>query len=203
MRLSLRPAGLQADRAALHPQRQRRECKEAVFQPEKATKAEGGNLLSYTKTWTEKGPGGEAMFAFRPPQPQIQAVSGRQGESGPLYLYARIRPDLKIEKATPFSENAVFLLDTSLSEHPDRFDVSMKLLQKILESDPDIKRFNVLTFNVGAAWIEPKGWLDNTTANRDKVMERLDGLLLKGRPISRRRWINWCGRRSPSMPARR
>jgi len=156
------------------------ECKDAVFQPKEAVKAEGGGVLSYTKTWGDKGPGGEALFAFRPPQPQVQAVSGRQGESGPLYLYARIRPDLKVEKASPFSENAVFLLDTSLSEHPDRFAVSMKLLRKILETDPDVKRFNVLTFSVGAAWLEPKGWLDNTAANRDKVFDRLDGLLLEG-----------------------
>jgi hypothetical protein len=156
------------------------ECKDAVFQPKDATKAEGGDTLSYTKTWTEKGPGGEAIFAFHPPQPRVQAISGRQGESGPLYLYARIRPDLKVEKAAPFSENAVFLLDTSLSEHPDRFAVSMKLLRKILETDPDIKRFNVLTFSVGAAWVEPNGWLDNTPAGREKVFDRLDGLLLEG-----------------------
>jgi tetratricopeptide (TPR) repeat protein len=155
------------------------DCKEAVFQPKEATKAEGGDVLSFTKTWADKGPGGEAVFAFRPPQPQVQAISGRQGESGPLYLYARIRPDLDVAKAAPFSENAVFLLDTSLSE-AGRFAVNMMLLRKILETDPDIKRFNVLTFNVGAAWVEPGGWLDNTAANRDKVFERLEGLLLEG-----------------------
>ncbi len=156
------------------------ECRDAVFQPKEASKAEGGNVLSFTKIWTEKGPGGEAVFAFRPPNPEVQAISGRQGESGPLYLYARIRPDLKIEKAAPFSDRAVFLLDTSLSEHPDRFAVSMKLLRKILETDPDLKRFNVLTFSTGAAWAEPNGWLENTAANRDRIFERLDGLLLEG-----------------------
>jgi hypothetical protein len=156
------------------------ECQDAVFRPKDATRAEGGGALSFTRTWTEKGPGGEALFAFRPPQPEVQAISGRQGDNGPLYLYARIRPDLKAEKAAPFSDSAVFLLDTSLSEHPDRFAVSMKLLRKILETDADVKRFNVLTFSVGAAWVEPKGWLDNTAANRDKVFARLDGLLLEG-----------------------
>src|SRR5205085_9407961 len=125
---------------------------------------------------TGQGPGGDAVFAFRPPQPQVQAISGRQGENGPLYLYARLRPDLDVAKAAPFSENAVFLLDTSLSE-ADRFAVNMMLLRKILETDPAIKRFNVLTFNVGAAWVEPNGWLENSAANRDKVFERLEGLL--------------------------
>src|SRR5205807_7456651 len=65
-------------------------------------------------------------------------------------------------------------------EHPDRFTVSMKLLRKILESDPDVKQFNVLTFNVGAAWVEPKGWLPNTAEGRDEAFRRLDGLVLEG-----------------------
>ena len=38
----------------------------------------------------------------------------------------------------------------------------MKLLKAILESDQDIEAFNILTFNVGAAWVEPEGWLPNT-----------------------------------------
>jgi hypothetical protein len=124
--------------------------------------------------------GGDAVFAFTPPHPEVQAISGRQGESGPLYLYARVRPELKIEKAKPFARHAVFLLDTSLSEHPDRFDLNMKLLRGILEADSDIERFNVLTFNVGAAWVEPNGWIDNTAAGRDTVFKRLDGLVLEG-----------------------
>src|SRR5205807_4089504 len=68
----------------------------------------------------------------------------------------------------------------SLSEHPDRFAVSMKLLRKILETDPDIHQFNVLTFNVGAAWVEPKGWLPNTVDGREEAFRRLDGLVLEG-----------------------
>ena len=61
-----------------------------------------------------------------------------------------MRPDLVAQEAAAFSENAVFMLDTSLSESPDRFvAVSMKLLRfQILASDPDIKHFNVLAFNV-------------------------------------------------------
>jgi hypothetical protein len=156
------------------------ECRDAVFQPKDATKAEGGDVLSFTKTWTQQGPGGEAIFAFAPPHPEVQAIAGRQGESGPLYLYARIRPQLKVEKSAPFSDRAVFLLDTSLSENAGRFAVSMKLLRKILESDPDLKRFNVLAFSAGAAWLEPGGWLENTPENRQRVLDRLDGLVLEG-----------------------
>jgi len=74
----------------------------------------------------------------------------------------------------------VFLLDTSLSEHPELFAVNMKLLQKILETDADIERFNILTFNVGAAWLEPKGFFDNTAAGREKALKKLDGIVLEG-----------------------
>src|SRR5262249_45856982 len=80
----------------------------------------------------------------------------------------------------PFAEHAVFLLDTSLSEHPDRFAVSMKLLRKVLESDSDIKHFNILAFNVGTSWVEPKAWLPNTPQGREQALTRLDGIVLEG-----------------------
>jgi hypothetical protein len=119
-------------------------------------------------------------FAFRSPNAGVQVVSGRQNDNGPLYVYARVRPDLKFEQAKPFAENAVFLLDTSLSEHPDRFAVSMKLLRKILESDADITQFNILAFNVGAAWVEPKGWIRNSKAGCERAFNALDGIVLEG-----------------------
>jgi hypothetical protein len=83
---------------------------------------------------------------------------------------------LQVEKVKPFADHAVFLLDTSLSETPDRFAVNMKLLRAILESDPDTRYFNVLTFDVAARWLEPHGFLENTPAGREKAFARLDGL---------------------------
>jgi hypothetical protein len=156
------------------------ECKDASFQPKEAKREEGGSRLTFTHTWQGEVKGGDAVFAFTPPNPQVQAITGRQGESGPVYLYARVRPELKVEKAKPFAHHAIFLLDTSLSEHPDRFDVNMRLMRAILEADSDIEKFNVLTFNVGTAWVEPNGWLPNTPAGRDTVFKRLDGLVLEG-----------------------
>jgi hypothetical protein len=155
------------------------ECKNPTIAPKEVTRSESAGL-NYSHTWKKSGPGGEAVFSFTPAQPEVQAISGRQSENGPLYLYARVRPELKVEKAEPFASHAVFLLDTSLSEQPARFDRNMKLLKKILESDTAIKQFNVLTFNIGAAWLEPKGWLDNSSKGREQVFKRLDGLLLEG-----------------------
>lgn len=156
------------------------ECQQPSFVPNDAVKKTGGGQVTFSRTWKDQGPGGEAVFAFTPTDARVQAISGRQGESGPYHFYARLRPNLASDKAQPFADRAVFLLDTSLSEHPDRFAVSMRLLQAILENDPDIKHFNVLTFDVLANWLEPAGWLANTAEGRDKVRERLDGVLLEG-----------------------
>jgi hypothetical protein len=167
------------------------ECKDAVVnivrpaaQPpnekEGETPARRGEHLVYERHWSNEGPGGEMRFSFTQSEPRIQVASGRQNDAGPLYFYCRVRPELKAEQAKPFAENAVFLLDTSLSEHPDRFTVSMKLLRKILESDADITNFNILSFNVGAAWVEPKGWIPNTKATREKALDQLDDIVLEG-----------------------
>jgi len=156
------------------------DAKDLSILPGTFKKDEGGSQVLYTASWKEKGPGGAVQFAFAPTKPQIQAIAGKQGESGPLYVYARVRPELKALAVRPFAERAVFLLDTSLSEQPDRFNVSMKLLQKILETDREIKQFNILAFNVGTAWVEPAGWLTNDEAGRNQALERLNGIVLEG-----------------------
>jgi hypothetical protein len=155
------------------------ECKDVELTPKAEAQNLGGRTL-YTKTWSKSKPEGQILFTCAPPQPRVQAISGRSGDKGPQYLYARLRPDLPSEDKEPFARDAVFLLDTSLSEHPDRFGVSMKLLRSILEADGDIRRFNVLTFNAGAAWVEPKGWIANDPKGRDQAFAKLDGIVLEG-----------------------
>jgi hypothetical protein len=157
------------------------ECLQPSFVPKDAKKDESGGRFTFARTWKDSNPEGEVVFACTPANPDVQAISGRQGDNGPRYLYARLRPRLKtVAKDQSFAAHAVFLLDTSLSEHPERFAVTMKLLQKILAADKSIEHFNVLTFNVGAAWLDPKGWLDNTPAGREKALKKLDGLVLEG-----------------------
>ena len=92
----------------------------------------------------------------------------------------RFGPDKRWPDGQPFANHAIFLLDTSLSEHPDRFGVSMKLLKQILAADTDIKQFNVLAFNAGAAWAFPKNWMANTNEGREQMLARLDGMHLEG-----------------------
>jgi tetratricopeptide (TPR) repeat protein len=156
------------------------ECRDPAVLPKDLAREEGGSRFVYTKTWKGQPPEENVVFTSTPANPQVQAVTGRQGENGPTYLYARLRPELPAVADKPYSDRAVFLLDTSLSEHPDRFAVNMRLLRQILEGDPAIKQFNVLTFSVGSAWAEPKGWLPNTPAGREALFARLDGLVLEG-----------------------
>ena len=157
------------------------ECLKPSFLPKDAGKEESGGRITFSRTWKDTKPEGQVLFTCTPANAEVQAISGRQGDNGPRYLYARLRPQLKTRmNARPSAEHAVFLLDTSLSEHPERFDVSMRLLRRILETDTAIKQFNVLTFNVGAAWLDPKGFLDNTAEGRARAVKKLDGLVLEG-----------------------
>jgi hypothetical protein len=155
------------------------QCPNAKFRPEPDQMSVGSRTY-VNKVWKEKGPGGDAVFTFKLPDPGLQVISGRDGPDGPIYLFARLRPNIKAEQSGPFAENAVFLVDTSLNDQPGQLDVHMKLLRKILEKDPDIKRFNILTYSVCSAWVEPNGWLDNTSDGRKRAFDRLDGLLLEG-----------------------
>src|SRR5262249_44061818 len=68
-----------------------------VIQPSGGTVSEAPEF-SYSRSWKKKGPGREVVIAFRPPHPEVQVIAGRNGESGPCYLYARVRPQLKAEK---------------------------------------------------------------------------------------------------------
>lgn len=157
------------------------ECKDATFLPREAKKADKGRRVAVSHTWSDTRPSGEVVFSARPANASIQATSGRHGEKGPCYLHARVRPDLpRAASEEPFARHAVFLLDTSLSEDRDRFNVSMKLLKAVLEKDDQIRSFNVLCFNAGAAWLSPKEWLPNTRAGREKALSLLDGILLEG-----------------------
>jgi tetratricopeptide (TPR) repeat protein len=158
------------------------ECRDREFLPLGGTVEEGGGRVYYARNWNDEMPSDpEVLFSCTPRRSDVQSVSGRRGENGSTYVYARIRPELKeLAAAKAGAAHAVFLLDTSLSEHADRFGVSMKLLQSILEGDPSIKQFNVIAFNAAATWVEPAAWLPNTPEGREILFKRLDGIVLEG-----------------------
>ncbi len=82
--------------------------------------------------------------------------------------------------AASTSDSAVFLVDTSLSSNPDRFNVWLKLLRAVLESNRgSLKRFDVLFFSVDAHWYKP-GFIDNTPDNVDALLTFANELALEG-----------------------
>src|SRR5262249_13361172 len=92
------------------------ECLQPVFRPGEAKRQDGGGQISYSHTWKDEGPGGDVLFSYTPPNPEVQAISGRRGSNAGRYVFARVRPNLPVAEGKPFAERAVFLLDTSLSE---------------------------------------------------------------------------------------
>ncbi|TNE43131.1 MAG: hypothetical protein EP343_34560 [Deltaproteobacteria bacterium] len=131
--------------------------------------------------WEQQKPDRDAVFFFRPKSPNVSWVAGTDPTDNQKYMMARLRVQLPRSKQPYSSPQAVFLLDTSLSETPDLFAAHVALLQRILEKNQShLKRFNVLFFDIGSQWAKPKGWIDNTPANRRALFQRIDSLLLEG-----------------------
>ncbi len=96
------------------------------------------------------------------------------------YFATRLRPELPDDETGTSSSTAVFLLDTSLSSNPDRFNVWLKLLGATLDGNRDaIRRFAVLTFNVEAHWWQEE-FVDNTPENVQKLLDYANTLALEG-----------------------
>ncbi len=90
--------------------------------------------------------------------------------------------DLAGKMPTPraSSARAIFLLDTSLSSNPDKFNVWLKMLETILEKNRDsIQQFAVLFFNVESHWSQA-GYVRNTSKNVRKVLNYASTLSLEG-----------------------
>lgn len=155
--------------------------RQAVFTPRDTHCQDLDSQVLFERTWRRGEAPAEVRLDMTPIDETVQTTSGRAGGSGPRHLFARIRPRLpENAPAGGFARHAVFLLDTSAGEHARRFDRSVRLLRAVLENDPDIEHFNVLTFSTYPAWLSPTGWLANTKAGRDAALASLDGLLLEG-----------------------
>jgi hypothetical protein len=129
--------------------------------------------------WEQNKPDRDAIFYFAPSQKEVSAVAGQDPTTGARYLYGQLRVNLPTISKGNAASNALFLLDTSLSENPDHFAANVTLLQKILKNNAGIKRFNILFFDVHAQWLN-KGWMPNNDASRKTLQAKLNKLLLEG-----------------------
>ncbi|MCB9882976.1 MAG: hypothetical protein H6834_14415 [Planctomycetes bacterium] len=114
--------------------------------------------------------------------PDRQVLVGRRAgapEDELPYFFARVRPEIP-SVAQRFANRAVFLLDTSLSEEPERFERYRKLMLTILERDAGLEAFDVLSFDFGAQWLAPDGFLKNDAEQRARLATWLDAVVLEG-----------------------
>ena len=84
-------------------------------------------------------------------------------KNGDKYFAVSYKPEIPKTVPAAIAEDAVFMLDVSLSSQPDKFNVWLKTMDGILKNNrKQIKRFAVLCFNVDAFW-----WRDFYTTNND------------------------------------
>ena len=84
------------------------------------------------------------------------------------FFATRVKLDLP-DDATTSSERAVFMVDTSLSSRPDKFNVWLNLLKATLDNNRDsLKEFAVLFFDV-----ETRFWRSSYSANTEENVAAL------------------------------
>ena len=106
-------------------------------------------------------------------------LTGEDAKTG-SYFAASFRPRLPEGKPAAGAGRAVFMVDTSLSSNPDRFNVYLKLLRALLEKNRDqLKEFAVLFFNVEAGWWQPR-FTPNNKENVDALLKHANNLALEG-----------------------
>ncbi len=104
-----------------------------------------------------------------------ETLLSHQGE----FWGCQFTPKLPVT-AKVVNSRGIFLLDTSLSSNPDKFNVWLKLLKATLENNRDsLKQFNVLMFDVDGHFFR-EAWVDNSPANVRQLMERCGEITLEG-----------------------
>ena len=91
----------------------------------------------------------------------------------------QMTPDLPVESVAG-NAGAIFMLDTSLSSNPDKFNVWLKMLRSTLENNRDsLTQFNVLFFDVGSSfWRED--YVPNTAENIESLLNDCQNITLEG-----------------------
>ena len=133
--------------------------------------------------------GGRAFYHFD--DPADKSIHVRFNDAGTVlltggdestgqYFASRITPELPTGESQAGSSHAVFLIDTSLSSNPVKFNVWLKMLETVLEKNRDsIQQFAVLFFNVESHWWQT-GYTKNTPKNVRDILNYATTLSLEG-----------------------
>ncbi len=121
----------------------------------------------------------KSQIALRWKKPLPATLIGEDPGVGKAF-YTLAKPDLPARASGTDSDTAVFVVDTSLSSNPDRFNIYEKLVGATLENNRGtLKRFAVLFFDVAPRWYKP-AFIDNTKENADALVATMDKALLEG-----------------------
>ena len=121
----------------------------------------------------------KSQIALRWKKPLPSTLIGDDPNVGKSF-YTLAKPDLPVRASGQDSDTAVFVVDTSLSSNPDRFNIYERLVAATLENNRGtLKRFAVLFFDVAPRWYKP-AFIDNTKANADALIATMDKALLEG-----------------------
>lgn len=135
----------------------------------------------YRCMWEKNKPDRDAIFYFRPQRRDLSWVTGTDPVEKKRYLYMRSRVQLPQATRSYSAKQAVFMLDTSLSENPDLFAAHVRILRAVLKQNAStLKRFNILFFDVSASWLRPSGWIPNTAKERKLLLQKLEQIVLEG-----------------------
>jgi hypothetical protein len=107
--------------------------------------------------------------------PAIQSTLGGSAGASPA-----TPPNPQSAGAARGAEAALFLVDTSLSSNPDRFNIWLRLLESVLKNNRDtLKRFNVMFFNIEQGFFKP-GFVENNDASVSELLAHANTLALEG-----------------------
>ncbi len=107
-------------------------------------------------------------LAVRLKAPGVVMLEGEDARVGPLFA-TRFVPPLAADAIDADPRNALFLVDTSLSAAPDRFNIFLELMTRILEANRAVlPSFGVIFFNV-----EAYRWKPSLVANTPEAVGEL------------------------------
>ncbi|HUG66100.1 MAG TPA: DUF2135 domain-containing protein, partial [Pirellulaceae bacterium] len=106
-------------------------------------------------------------------------LKGKDPQAGDFFA-ARVTPQLPAGEMLAGAERATFLVDTSLSSRPDKFNVWLNLLESVLTKNREtMKHFSVLFFSIDSHWWKEAD-VDNTPENVDALLAHCHSLSLEG-----------------------
>ncbi len=96
------------------------------------------------------------------------------------YFAAIFKANLPNSKSLKLPQNAVLMLDVSLSSNPDKFNIWLQMAKAILKNNKNtIKKFSVLFFNIESFWWKNE-FVENTDNNIEEFLKFANNLSLEG-----------------------